>query len=75
MHFFRDLICRSLKDMRGSCVDSALEYSQSTMSSCINHTLRFCVRRLLAFMHMDVLYAGFAGAKTSHKKSLFLKAP
>ncbi len=46
---------------------------QPGQSSCIVHTLRFCARLFLAIIAMDGMYAGFAGAKACHKKSLFLK--
>jgi len=45
-------------------------------SSCILYTLRFCARFFLAFIAMDGMYAGFAGAKGCHnKKSELLGAP
>jgi len=46
---------------------------QPGQSSCIAHTFRFCARLFLAIIAMDGMYAGFAGAKACHKKSLFLK--
>ena len=50
------------------CVNFVLE------SSCIFNTLRFSVQNFLALIAMDGMYAGFAGAKTCHRKSLFLGA-
>ena len=66
---------RFFSDSRvGSVLEDPKQLRWGQPSSCIAYTLRSCGRYLLALIAMDGMYAGFAGAKACHEKSLFFKA-
>jgi len=50
------------------CGVSTVPKRRPGQSSRILYTLRFCARCFLAFIAMDGMYAGIAGAKACHEK-------